>query len=589
MDMQYPRLGAFPSDEGTHFIVWAPRAREIEVVLEDGGDGVRLKAADGYHTGIARDVQVGDRYRLRVDGDAAYPDPASRYQPEGVHGPSEVVDSDAYAWGDASWEGVARPHLVFYELHVGTFTSDGTFDAVRRKLSYLKDLGITAIELMPVADFPGNRNWGYDPAALYAPARTYGRPDDLRRLVDEAHQMGLAVVLDVIYNHLGPDGAYVAALAPMFTERHHTPWGSAINLDDRESKGVRALFIDNALHWLREYHFDGLRLDATHALIDDGPRHFLAELVEAVHTLEGPRRHLIAEDPRNVNMIVRPPSAGGYGIDAIWTDDFHHQIRNMTAGDREGYYEDYDRSTMHQVADTVRNGWFFDGRPSPTTGKPRGTPAEGVTHDQCVICIQNHDQVGNRPDGRRLTDDVDAASYRAASALLLFIPHLPLLFMGQEWGASSPFLFFTDHNEELGKLVTEGRRKEFESFAGFGGDVPDPQDPDTFAQSRLRWEEVAEDAHAGLLQLYRRLLALRPALSGPLHCEALGDRALSVRRGKHHLLVSLDAATALPFSEDFEVVLHTEHGEFVSERQPPEIGDGTVQFRRAGAVIGVRR
>ncbi|HEX7071010.1 MAG TPA: alpha-amylase family glycosyl hydrolase, partial [Rhodothermales bacterium] len=431
----------------------------------------------------------------------------------------------------------------------------------------------------------GDRNWGYDPAALYAPSRAYGRPNDLRRLVDEAHGLGLSVFLDVIYNHLGPDGAYVAAFGPMFTDRHHTPWGGAMNLDDRDSDGVRAMFIDNALHWLREYHLDGLRLDATDTLIDSSPRHFLAQLSEAVAQLEGFRRFLIAEDARNINTLIRPRDAGGYGIDALWADDFHHQIRNITAGDAEGYYQDYDGSTMREVAETIRHGWYFDGRPSPTSGKIRGTPFEGVTHDQCVIAIQNHDQVGNRPAGNRLTTEIDPAEYRAISALLLFLPHLPLLFMGQEWAATTPFLFFTDHNEELGRLVTEGRRKEFAPFKGFGGEVPDPQDPATFEMSKLEWEEADRSPHRQVLALYRELLRLRPNLGGALECMALGDRAISVRRGRHHLVATLDPADDLPVPSGARITLHTEEPAFVPDGMPPQVRGDTVRFHRAGALI----
>ena len=584
--MEYPRLGALPEKDRTEFRLWAPSVDRVELQIEDGRPPVPVDGERGYFAATVEGVGAGTRYRYRVNGEQLFPDPAARFQPEGVHGASEVVDPSSYTWGDADWTGIPQEDLVFYELHIGTFTPQGTFDGVRRKLEYLRSLGITAIELMPVADFPGSRNWGYDPASLYAPSRAYGRPDALRRLVDEAHQAGMAVFLDVIYNHLGPDGAYVAAFAPMFTDRHQTPWGSAINLDDRQSEGVRAFFIDNALHWLREYHIDGLRLDATHALIDDSDQHFLAELSEVVDGLEGRQRYLFAEDPRNINQVVRPRSQDGYGMDGIWTDDFHHQIRNMTAGDREAYYADYGESTMKQVADTIRNGWYFDGRPSPTTGKPRGTSAAGVRHDQCVVCIQNHDQVGNRPLGNRLTDEIDLATYRAATALLLFSPQLPLLFMGQEWAASSPFLFFTDHNEELGKLVTEGRRDEFKSFSGFqGAEVPDPQEQETFEQSRVRWEELEQASHATTHKLYQDLLALRRQLRGSLSVRALSEEAIVVMRGDHHLITTFSPATALPLPDGAEIVFDTEQADYCTDRQPLEVKDGVVQFSRAGALV----
>lgn len=582
--MRYPSLGAFPAGSETRFRVWAPRVERLHLVIENG-PAFPMTPQGAYFEGTFPDLGVGTRYRYRVDGASLFPDPASRFQPTGVHGPSEIIDPTTYPWTDSDWRGIPRADLVFYELHVGSFSPEGTFEGVRSHLEYLKDLGITAIELMPLADFPGDRNWGYDPGALYAPSRAYGRPDALRRLIDDAHRVGLAVFLDVIYNHLGPDGAYVAAFGPMFTERHETPWGSAINLDDRDSEGVRALLIDNALHWLREYHLDGLRLDATHALIDDSPVHFLAELSQAVELLDGPRRYLIAEDPRNVNTVVRSRAEGGYGLDAIWTDDFHHQIRNMTAGDRESYYADYHPSTMRDVAVTVEQGWFYDGRPSRVTRRSRGTSAEGVGFDQCVICIQNHDQVGNRPLGSRLHHEIEPHAYRAVSALFLFLPHLPLLFMGQEWAASSPFQFFTDHDEELGRLVTEGRRAEFQSFSGFHDEVPDPQDRATFEASRLRWEEAATPPHVFTSNLYRDLLALRGSVEGRPTVAIHSDTALTVTRGRHHLVVTLDPATALPLPDGATIIFHTEQPHYTADSVPPESRNDVVRFRRAGALV----
>ena len=583
--MEYPRLGALITEDGTAFRVLAPEASDVEIVFQRDRPSILLKPeGSGYHAVEGTDAPAGTLYRLRVDEGPLLPDPASRFQPDGVHGASMVVDPGDYAWGDDEWAGVEQANLVFYELHVGTFTSEGTFDGVLRLLRYLRDLGITALELMPVADFPGRRGWGYDPAALFAPSRAYGSPNALRRLVDEAHGVGLAVFLDVIYNHLGPDGAYVAAIAPMFTERHHTPWGKAINLDDKGSVGVRSLLIDNALHWLREYHFDGLRLDATHALIDASKQHFLAELAEAVERIDGPRRYLVAEDPRNINRIVLPRAQGGYGMDAVWTDDFHHQVRNMTAGDIDGYYADYASSSAHELARSIEQGWYFDGRRSPTTGKPRGTDPSGISLYQCVICIQNHDQVGNRPLGNRLTEDIDLATYRAATALLLFSPELPLLFMGQEWAASSPFQFFSDHNEELGRLVTEGRRKEFESFPGFEGQVPDPQDAATFEASRLQWHEVERETHALTLNLYRDLLRARRDLDALTAVVALSDSSVSVTRGRRKLLCALRPdIVRLPV--DAEIVLHTEQEVYASDPHPPEVEAGHVRFLRPGAMI----
>lgn len=581
--MAPPRFGALVRDGATLFRVWAPKARTVELVLEDGGAPVPMQREDGgTFAVVVGDVGAGARYRFRLDGGDPMPDPASRSQPEGVHGPSEIVDPHAFVWSDGKWKGLAQRDLVFYELHVGTFSPEGTFAGVTRRLPWLRDLGVTALELMPVAAFPGRWNWGYDGAALFAPAHVYGRPDDLRALVDEAHRLGLAVFLDVVYNHLGPDGAYLPAYGPAFTDHHTTPWGRAMNLDDAHAEGLRALFVDNALHWLREYHFDGLRLDATHALVDDSPTHFLAELAAAVAELT-PRRFLVAEDHRNLNRLLLPRPEG-YGLDAVWADDFHHQVRHLTAGDAEGYYADYVGTTAADLAVTLHQGWFYDGRPSRRTGRPRGTSAAPIRPDQCVVCIQNHDQIGNRPLGNRLTDDVPLPTYRAASALLLFAPMLPLLFQGQEWAASTPFQFFTDHHPELGRLVTEGRRQEFEDFAGFAGEVPDPQDPATFERSRLVWEETEQPEHAHTLALYRALLALRRHLEGPAEARPVGETALHVRRGRHHLLVAF-APAAFPRPAGTRVVLHTEEAPYAAAPAPLEIGTERVVFHRAGAVV----
>lgn len=580
-------LGALVHSDGVQFRVWAPEANAIELVLANADAPLPLDATGhGYFERFVEGLTPGARYRYLLDGDGPFPDPASHYQPDGVHGPSAVVDPSAYDWSDADWSGIRRDELVFYELHVGTFSAEGTYAGVQKRLGYLKELGVTAIELMPVADFPGDRNWGYDPAAFYAPSRTYGTPDELRALVDAAHEEGLAVFLDVIYNHLGPDGAYLAAFAPMFTDKHETPWGQAINLDDTHSEGVRHLFIDNAIHWLQEYHFDGLRLDATHALKDDSDTHFLAELHDRVEAeVDPPHRHLIAEDPRNLNHFVQPRAEGGFGLDGIWTDDFHHQMRHLTAGDSEGYFANFAGHTAEQIATTVRDGWYYQGQIAPASGAPFGTDASAVDPEACVICIQNHDQVGNRPQGNRLTDGIPLSVYRAATALLLFAPETPLLFMGQEWAASTPFQFFTDHNEELGEQVRQGRREEFEDFSGFQGEIPDPQDPATFERSRLDWGESERDHHARTRALYRDLLALRTDVGGELEVEVHSDFALTVRRGHHHLLVALADDQTLPRPDETTLAFHTEHPKYAADGVAPVIGVDAVEFPRAGATV----
>ncbi len=588
--MNYPYLGATIEAGGVRFRVVSPTAARMDIVLEDGSTHPMQKTDDATFEVLVPEAQPGTRYRVHKDGHqdgAPMPDPASRFQPEGVHGPSEVIDPSAYSWQDESWAGVPHRNLVFYELHVGTFTPEGSYRAAQEKLPHLKELGVTAVELLPLAAFPGERNWGYDPAAQFAPAHPYGRPDELRALIDAAHEVGLAVYLDVVYNHFGPDGAYVVGVNPqMFTAHHHTPWGQAINLDDTGSEHVRQFFLENAVHWLREYHFDGFRLDATFALVDDSPKHFLKELAEVVSEVPGWKRILIAEDPRNLRDLVLPPSEDGYGLDGIWADDFHHQLRVALAGDRHSYYGDFS-GTPADIARTLEQGWFFTGQKSENQGEARGTPTHGLEPENFVICIQNHDQIGNRPRGTRLSDDVPLSAYRAASALLLFAPQLPLLFQGQEWATKVPFIYFTDHNPDLGKLVGEGRKEEFKDFPDFQGDVPDPQDPESFTKSKLSWEEREGPEHAGVLELYKDLLELRPKLAGTVETITTTDAGLVVRRGKHLLYVALRENTILPLSGEFETVLVTESGRYAVNGSEPEFSDDEVTFATPGAFIAV--
>lgn len=585
IDPKQKPLGALVQPDGVQFRVWAPEVQQVELVLDTEGDPRMMNRVGDYFETRITGLAAGARYRYRVDGGAPVPDPASRYQPDGVHGPSQVVDPARYEWQDGGWKGLPQRDLAFYELHVGTFTEAGTFRGVMEQLPYLKRLGVTAVEIMPVGDFPGRWNWGYDPAAFFAPSRAYGSPDDLRALVDAAHQHGLAIFLDVIYNHFGPDGSYAAIFGKFFTHKHSSPWGDGINLDDDHSEGVRHFFIDNALHWLTEYHFDGLRLDATHALQDDSETHFLAELSEAVEALEGRKRYLIAEDERNLATLIRPRSAGGFSLDAVWADDFHHQIRNVTAGDADGYFADFAGTTAADLAKTLRQGWYYAGQRSVFQGKPRGTDPAGISREHFVFCIQNHDQVGNRAMGDRLHHGIPLHLYRAVSALLLFAPELPLLFMGQEWAARSPFQFFTDHNEELGRLVSEGRKKEFGGFTGFKGEVPDPQDPATFERSKLKWSELQEPAHAGIANLYRDLLRLRRALDGELEIETHGEHSLTLRRGQHYLLLALCADQRLAMPADARVLLQTEHCDYATDGEVVKVQKQHAFFPRASALV----
>jgi maltooligosyltrehalose trehalohydrolase len=497
---------------GVHYRTWAPEKKEVGVVISSchGGEARQLSLgaeASGYWNAIDPVGRAGDRYLYRFDG-KEWPDPASRFNPEGVHGQAQVIDPLGYDWKDDEWVAGPLSELIIYELHIGTFTPEGTFQAAIGKLDYLADLGVTAIELMPVADFPGARNWGYDGVLLYAPSRAYGAPNDLRALVEAAHRRGLAVILDVVYNHLGPDGNYLGSYSrDYFNRRHKTLWGDGFNF---ELQPVRDFFLENPGYWRREFHIDGFRLDATHAIADNSEKHFLAEIGECIHSLGG---FVIAEDERNEAQLLRPRDRGGIGLDAIWADDFHHVVRVMLTGAREGYFKSY-QGTPDELAATLDHGWLLAGAERERQLLGQSGEAAELSPQQFVFCIGNHDQIGNQAFGLRLSELVSPAAFRAASVLLCLVPYTPLILMGQEWGASTPFLFFTDHEPDLGHRVTEGRRQEFRGFAAFRKPsarekIPDPQTKETFLRSKLDWNELSEDRHAALLRLYRECLHLR--------------------------------------------------------------------------------
>jgi maltooligosyltrehalose trehalohydrolase len=607
-------FGAVPHDRGVTFRVFAPAGRDVQLrVLTGDGAGAYAPRAvhDGFAEFFSEKAAPGDRYGYSLDGATPLPDPASRSQPDGVHAPSAIVDPDRYIWRHDTWRSPTAQELVVYELHVGTFTPEGTFNAARERLASLRDLGVTAVELMPVAEFAGGRNWGYDGVCLYAPSRNYGRPDDLRAFVDAAHELDLAVILDVVYNHLGPEGAYLPQFNPQYlTACHHTPWGDAVNLDCEGSARVRSFIVDNALHWVLEYRVDGLRLDATHALIDEGPVHIVAEIIDAVRN-EVPWPVVVhGEDHRNMASQLEPVTAGGWGLDGVWADDFHHIVRRHVAGDTHGYYHDYS-GTTEEVARTMQQGWLYTGQHSVYGGHTRGSDPSHIPMHRFVVCLQNHDQVGNRAIGDRLHHTIDAAVWRAASTLLLTAPMTPLIFMGQEWAASSPFLYFTDLEPDLGRLVTEGRRYEFRRFPQFADPesrnrIPDPQAMSTFAACRLDWRERDQGEHRATLDLYKTLLHLRrthPALGADdaragnavavdagaiVVCrEARGDRFYVVVRLSGGGPVGCGQITAKVGSA--EVVLTTEDDRFTADPQPPRIElqrDGVaVFFARPGAVI----
>jgi maltooligosyltrehalose trehalohydrolase len=509
-------LGATVDDQGVTFRVWAPARRSVEVVIDGRRPQPLAAGEDGTFSLALGHLHDGARYQYRLDGDRYRPDPASRWQPEGIHGPSVVVDPRRFAWTDHGFRGHALGDLVIYELHVGTFTTAGTFEAVVPHLSQLVDLGVTAVELMPVAEFPGSRNWGYDGVHLFAPQSTYGGPRGLRRLVDAGHAHGLSVFLDVVYNHFGPEGNYLGEYGPYFTDRYKTPWGSAINYDGPDAAGVRRHVVENARYWVREFHIDGLRLDAIHSIYDTSPVHILAELsaaarAEGAHV--GKPVHVVAESHDNDRAIVLPPSEGGLGLDAIWSDDFHHAVHARLTGERGGYYADFAEGRGLERA--LVEGFAYQGEPSEYFGRPRGTPAADLPGERFVFCLQNHDQVGNRALGDRLSTILPFPAVKCAAALLFAAPAIPLLFMGEEYGETAPFQFFTSFlDRELAEAVRQGRTAEFSRFA-WEGVVPDPGEPGTFVRSRLSHALANAPRHRELRDYYRRWLALRrthPAL-----------------------------------------------------------------------------
>jgi maltooligosyltrehalose trehalohydrolase len=521
------------------FVVWAPLAEQVAVKIV--GPPARLipmsKDAFGYWRASVEDLHPGARY-VYVIGGAERPDPASHSQPDGVHGPSMVVDHRGFEWQDPEWQGVRLEDLIIYELHVGTFTPEGTFDAIINRLDDLRNLGVTALEIMPVAQFPGERNWGYDGVYPYAAQNSYGGPAGLKRLVNACHRAGLAIILDVVYNHLGPEGNYLSCFAPYFTATYKTPWGNAVNFDGAYSYGVRDYFIGNALHWLEQYHIDGLRLDATHAILDHGARHFLEELAEAVADFShchGRERLLIAESDLNDKRVTAPIAAGGYGMDAQWCDDFHHALHVLLTGERHGYYEDFGH--IEQLVKAYREGFVYSWQYSPHRRRMHGSSGRDVPGRRFVVFSQNHDQVGNRMLGERLAALVSFEAQKLAAGAVLLSPYVPLLFMGEEYAEPAPFLYFISHADEaLVTAVREGRKLEFAAFK-WKGEPPDPQSLEVFGRSTLDWRQRADGKHQTMLAFYTSLIELRkttPALASlnkeNLEARALNERLLMLRR-----------------------------------------------------------
>jgi maltooligosyltrehalose trehalohydrolase len=541
-------LGSRFDDKGT-FTVWAPHRDRVEVELvgsqtsaaqageknliemqpcDDRVDGeIRI----GYWQLSLPDIQPGARYCYRLDGTVSRPDPASNFQPDGVHGPSEVIDHRQFDWKDDSWSGVDLKEMIIYELHVGTFTPEGTFASAMEKLAHLKELGVNAIEIMPVAQFPGGRNWGYDGAYPYAVQNSYGGPDRLKELVNACHQSGMAVVLDVVYNHLGPEGNYLRDFGPYFTAKYKTPWGEAMNFDGPYSNPVRDYFIQNALYWFRDYHIDALRLDALHAIFDMSARNFMQELAERVERFSqenGRKFYLIGESDLNDVRLIKPRSSGGYGLDAQWSDDFHHSLHTLLTGEEKGYYRDF--GSVGDLAKVFRVGYAYTGQYSKHRKRRHGNSPKRRSARQFVVCIQNHDQVGNRIRGDRLSQLVDFEALKLAAGAVILSPYIPLLFMGEEYGEDSPFAYFVSHNDQdLIESVRRGRQEEFKSFE-WQGEIPDPQAVSTFEQSKLYWNRRTAGKNSVLLNFYRKLIGLRK--SRPDFADKSGMRVRTLKKKK---------------------------------------------------------
>ncbi len=491
------------------FSVWAPKARTVAVRIESTSYPLQ-ESERGWWKGRVEDATSGTKYSFEVDGNPI-PDPRSSFQPQGIHGPSQVVDHAEFKWTDAHWQARPLASAIIYELHIGTFTPEGKFLSAIDRLSHLVNLGITHLEIMPVNEFSGSSGWGYDGVDLCAPHHAYGTPDELKQLVDACHAHGIAVLLDVVYNHFGPTGNYLNRFGTYFTEAYHTPWGAAVNLDHKDSLEVRKFLLDNALMWLRDYHFDGLRLDAVHAFYDSSAIHFLEDLsaeVDALSAHLGRYLVLIAESDLNDPRIVTPREAGGFGIDAQWSDDFHHALHTVLTGENKGYYEDF--GSLAQLAKALRQAFVYDGIHSPHRKRKHGRPIIGLSGHHFLAYAQNHDQIGNRANGERLSHLVSVGKSKIAAALVLTSAFVPMLFQGEEFAASSPFQYFTHHDDaDLGRKVSEGRKGEFAAFGWRPEDVPDPQETETFQRSKLRWDELAAEPHSSLLEWHKELISLR--------------------------------------------------------------------------------
>ena len=566
--------------------VWAPAAERVEVVLA----GARHEMTRGERGWWSARVEAapGDDYGFSLDGADPLPDPRSPWQPNGVHGLSRIVDPSAYEWGDAGWRGRPLASAVIYEMHTGTFTPAGTFDAAIEKLDHLVRLGVTHVELLPVAQFPGDRGWGYDGVDLFAPHESYGGPDGLKRLVDACHARGLGVIMDVVYNHLGPAGNYLGAYGPYFTDRYATPWGQAVNFDGPGSVDVRGFFIDNALTWLRDYHCDGLRLDAIHAILDASAIHVLEEMQLRVEELAAHLDRdlfLIAESDLNDPRVVNRREVGGYGLAAQWSDDFHHSLHSVLTGERDGYYADF--GTVGDLATALREAFVHAGTYAEYRGRVHGRPAVGVPGYRFLAYLQDHDQVGNRATGERSSALMSPELLKVGAALVMTSPFVPMLFMGEEWGATAPFLYFTAHEDaELGSAVSEGRKREFAAFGWDPDAIPDPQDPATFERSKLDWSELDEQPHADLLEWHRRLVALRR--EWPELTDGRLDR-VEVEHGEAWLTMTRGRITVACNFGDAEAHVPAQGGRvLMTSGKEPLTNGGTARLEPASVAIWAR-
>ncbi len=575
------------------FKVWAPNHKsvEVKVIKNKKNNAIPMDyIGGGYFEQTCAGIKAGDRYVYVLDGKIQRADPVSRLLPEGVHGPSEVVDSKSHRWKDHRWKGLSMREFIIYELHIGLFTAKGTFDSAIEKLPYLKQLGVTCIEIMPVSQFPGKRNWGYDGVSLYAVQNSYGGPEGLKRLVDACHQQKIAVCLDVVYNHFGPEGNYLSEFGPYFTDKYKTPWGQAVNFDDRDCDPVRRFIIENALYWVNEYHIDALRLDAVHAIYDFGAKHILEELNDCVQAkaLELDRKvSIIAESDLNDTRFLRDKKVGGYGLQAQWSDDFHHALHVMLSGEKRGYYSDF--VSLGDFAEALKQAFVYNGKYSSFRGRRHGNSTKGLAGDQFVICTQNHDQIGNRALGDRLSTNISFGAQKLAAIALLLTPYTPLLFMGQEYGEVNPFPYFIDHSDaDLVEAVRQGRKKEFKDF---GLDVAvDPKDEAVYLSAKLNWKYQNQNQSSQLLHLYRTLIQLRKNMITQKKSNVGKLRVqFSQKEQWVELSYQIDRKPVwgvfMSFSSEsrkvsqlseinsYREILHTENKEFGGQRQKPKRGE----------------